>query len=120
MRFPVVIAAILLLTAVTAGGCGSSNTGSREAGKKVEQKLQAGWNQYKFQSEPIMAQQLKAFIRSRPTLTQVGAIEAAFLYAQELDIQQRLAPGDESKLIRDMERDFPSTKKILDKEVAHS
>lgn len=114
--------AVLIVACLALPACGSSQAGggSRYAGEKLEQGLQAGWDQYRFQDEAIMAKQLAAAIGHEPTLTQVGAIEAAFEYAQGLTFKQRLRPGDENRLIDQMERDFPATKAILDKEVAHS
>jgi hypothetical protein len=94
--------------------------GSRYAGQKIEQGLQAGWNQYKFQDESIMAGQLAGAIRHEPTLTQVEAVEAAYMYASKLEMQQRLMPHDASHLIAAMEQQFPATKPILNWEVAWS
>lgn len=113
-----------LLVAVVIAACGGSKghqvpTGSRNAGRSIEYRLEAGWNQYKFEDEPTMADQLASAIRHEPTLTQVAAIEATFEYAQGLTFKQRLIHGDENRLLAAMEARFPSTRPILEREVAH-
>jgi hypothetical protein len=115
------IAAGVAVAALT--GCGGSSpkpaqpTGSRSAGQAIEQHLQAGWNQYKFDDEPIMAGQLGSAIKSEPTLTQVAAVEYAFIFASGLEIQQRLKPGDAQLLVAAMKGRFANTRELLTKEV---
>jgi hypothetical protein len=109
-----VTAGIVVATALVA--CGSSAptpTGSRTVGAGIEHNLQVGWNGYKFQSVKVMEAQLAAAIQKDPTLTQVGAIEAGYVFAQRLDLQRRLLPGDETRLVDFMEQTFPEAAPIL-------
>lgn len=95
---------------------GGTAGGSLSAGRAIERPLQAKWATYTVPSESAMAQELAAAINGKPTLTQVGAIEAAYVYTAELakpGAAQKLAPGSAAQLLSAEEQRYPATKSPL-------
>jgi TP901 family phage tail tape measure protein len=80
---------------------------AEQAGTLVAKQLEAGWDQYKFQSEPIMFAQLRAKLDGLPPSAQEAGAASAIQFAQGLEQQGRLAPGSVQTMITEIEATFP-------------
>ena len=83
------------------------------AGQTIAKQLEAGWTQYKFQSEPIMFQQLRAETKKLPPEARAYAIESAVTFAKGLEDQGKLAKGSAQKLLDQAKSVFPDFKNYL-------
>lgn len=85
----------------------AAEAAAQQAGKLVAKQLEAGWNQYKFQSEPVMFQQFKDKAAKLPPAAQAAAVQSAIAFSQKLENQGRLASGSTKKFIDQVENRFP-------------
>ena len=83
------------------------------AGRQLAGHLEAGWNQYKQQSEPIMFQQFRAEAGKLPPVAQAAAAQSAIAFAQRLEAQGRLPAGAAAKMISQIEAQFPALTKYM-------
>jgi hypothetical protein len=86
---------------------------ARRAGGLVAKQLEAGWDQYKFQSEPIMFEQLRSKLKQLPPQAQAAAVLSAVKFAQGLERQGRLSKGSAAKLLSGIEQQFPAFERYL-------
>lgn len=84
-----------------------------KAGQDIAKQLEAGWSQYKFQSEPVMFGQMKAEIKGLPPAAQAGGIESALAFAKGLEKQGKLAPGSVNDMLDGIKAEFPGFEKYL-------
>lgn len=86
---------------------------ANKAGKLVAKSLEAGWNQYRFQSEPVMLTQLRAKMKELPPAAQASAALSAVKFAEGLEKQGRLPKGSAQKMLRQIEQEFPQFEQYL-------
>ena len=80
---------------------------ANKAGQLVAKSLEAGWDQYKFQSEPIMFTQLKAKLATLPPAAQDAAIQSALSFANTLVKEGKLPADATAMMLAQVEKQFP-------------
>lgn len=81
---------------------------AKTAGDAVAKQLEAGWSQYKFQSEPVMFTQLKAEMRKLPPEAQTYAIQSAVSFMRGLERQGHVAKGSTDQFLAQIMSAFPA------------
>ena len=83
------------------------------AGTDIAKQLEAGWSQYKFQSEPVMFTQLKAELKDLPPQAQAYAAQSAIAFTGELEKQGKLSAGAAKDMVDQIEAQFPGVPAYL-------
>ena len=109
MNVPVQLAISQLDPAQQAKAVAAAN----KAGRLVAAQLQAGWSQYKFQSEPVMFSGLRAEIKKLPPEAQAASIAFAVKFAQGLERSGRLTKGSAGKMLSQAESAFPGFEQYM-------
>lgn len=86
---------------------------ANRAGTLVAKQLQAGWNQYRFQSDPIMFEQLRSKMKHLPPEAQAAAALSAVKFAEGLERHGRLTRGSAARMLNGIERQFPGFERYL-------
>lgn len=80
----------------------------KTAGQTIAKQLADGWNQYKFQSEPVMFTQLTTEIKALPPKAQAYAIQSAAAFMRGLESQGRVAKGSTDEFLTQIMQEFPA------------
>lgn len=86
---------------------------ANKAGMLVAKSLEAGWDQYKFQSEPIMFDQIRSKLKELPPAAQASAALSAVKFAEKLESEGRLTKGSAARFLSQIESEFPNFEKYL-------